>query len=135
VNRWIILICVFLGLGYKGIGQDKKSLYIVETYSLESIGTLERCEIKIPIPVDYPQRQEIKNITYSESPRFLNTPSTRFAFFELSEGDLSRISDLVITIEIDIFDYDLSVAKHAGFESELRKGEQKRYLKPEEYIN
>ncbi len=129
------LICLLMA-SFSSIvsyAQDTLSLFIEETYTIEHSGTLEKCEIHIPVPRDYYKRQSIKNIQFSGSAYYSKIGNSTYAVYELSGTDLERYSYINAIIEIDIFDYDLTVAKKNGSAMALKKGQRRTYLRKTGY--
>jgi len=115
-------------------GQDSVRIVIEEIYTISQIGFIEKCEIRIPVPQDYIKHQAIKNIAYSIKPDYtIKEGNSRYAIYELSETELGRISSIEIILELELYDYDLSVARKNSTESKLRKNQRRWYLRKTGY--
>ena len=126
----IVILCMYLAIqSNTAIGQDKISVRVEETYIITPMGDLQECELRIPIPQDHPKYQTVNNITYSERPYKTKVSNSQYAVFKLDKDELSLSSTIMIEIEIELTDYDLSIAEENTSFYELKKSERKRYLK------
>lgn len=142
ILRLAIVFAFIILPSYSLIGQNKIHVQVMETYTIKPMGDLQDCELRIPIPQDHPRYQSVRNIIYSVRPYMAKVSNSHYAVFKLNKSDLNLPSSITIQMEIEVRDYDLSVASQDASPHQLKKGERKRYLKntglyklSEDYIN
>ena len=130
-GKVIIFLLISLPVSIIGsLAQEIKIIHVKEIYKIERSGDLSRCEIRIAIPQDYERRQKVKSIEYSKRPSYLmKQGDSRYAMYELSGPEFSNLSSIEIDFEIELFDYDFTVATEIGTGSKLNKSERKKLTK------
>ena len=129
-DRSMLLSLFALFLVAVSFGQDIKRIRIEESHELNISGLVDSCVIRIVIPQDYKKHQTIKNVNYSKKPSYISRErQTNYAMYTLSASDMKKIKTIDITIDMELYDYDFSVAATEGSDLKLKKNERKRYLK------
>lgn len=125
----LIIIIYFLQLNVLK-SQEIRTVKIVETYTINQFGDIEKCEIYIPIIEDYNKRQKVKSIDFSKRPQYkIKIDDTRYAVFEFSKFELRMTPFIEIKTELDLYDYDLLIAQNKTLNSKLKKNKRRKYLK------
>lgn len=92
--------------------QSDQTIEIEEVYTISQLGVVEDFHLYVPIAQDYDKRQKVQSISFSSKPqRYTIIDGSKYAVFAFYELDLRKINAITIRTEIDLFDYDLTVAQ------------------------
>ena len=109
--------------------QQTKRATIKETYTIQKLGFIDKCEIYIPIIEDYEAHQKVIKMEYSKKPKYSTYDfDAKRAMYELNSQDLEVIKTIEISYIIELNKFDLTEAKKQNNNVGLKKGEKKTYL-------
>lgn len=121
----LVVSCLFLNV----LTANSRFIQVNHTYKVEALGDITKLEVLIPIPKDYDGRQKVHHIEYSKRPQStyheLGTEYAKYVFTNVKQDIYINI-----TLFIELFDYDWSVAnEQIQAPKPLKKRAIKRFTK------